>query len=93
MQILRLRKKELPLAQTNGCEKLGAKGLQKQKHLLNLQKHQNLLQRKERKMAKNKPHYLPSGKLFKGATHKTLMSGATHTKTSKNLSHSKPRKK
>ena len=47
-------------------------------------------------MAKNKPHFLLSGKEYKGATHKTngkLMSGATHTKTSKNLSHSKPRKK
>ena len=43
-------------------------------------------------MAKNKPHFLPSGKEYKGATHKTngkLMSGAKHTKTSKNLSHSK----
>ena len=43
-------------------------------------------------MAKNKPHFLPSGKEYKGATHKTngkLMSGATHTKSSKNLSHSK----
>tara|TARA_R110000751_G_scaffold22117_1_gene62612 strand:+ start:506 stop:649 length:144 start_codon:yes stop_codon:yes gene_type:complete len=43
-------------------------------------------------MAKNKPHFLPSGKEYKGSTHKTngkLMSGATHTKTSKTLSHSK----
>ena len=44
-------------------------------------------------MAKDKPHFLPSGKEYKGATHKTkagrLMSGATHTKTSKDLSHSK----
>tara|TARA_R110002110_G_scaffold369185_1_gene579221 strand:- start:1813 stop:1959 length:147 start_codon:yes stop_codon:yes gene_type:complete len=44
-------------------------------------------------MAKNKPHFLPSGKAYTGPTHKTkagkLMSGATHTKTSKNLSHSK----
>ena len=43
-------------------------------------------------MAKNKPHFLPSGKAYTGPTHKTngkLMSGATHTKSSKNLSHSK----
>lgn len=43
-------------------------------------------------MAKNKPHFLPSGKAYAGPTHKTngkLMSGAKHTKTSKNLSHSK----
>ena len=44
-------------------------------------------------MAKNKPHFLPNGKEYKGSTHKTktgkLMSGAKHTKTSKNLSHSK----
>jgi hypothetical protein len=47
-------------------------------------------------MAKNKPHYLPSGKLYTGATHKTngkLMTGKTHGKTSKFLSHTKPRKK
>ena len=47
-------------------------------------------------MAKNKPHYLPSGKSYTGATHKTngkLMSGATHTKTSKTLTHSKPKKR
>tara|TARA_R110001632_G_scaffold223974_1_gene356121 strand:- start:396 stop:542 length:147 start_codon:yes stop_codon:yes gene_type:complete len=43
-------------------------------------------------MAKNKPHFLPSGKAYTGPTHKTngkLMTGAKHTKTSKNLSHSK----
>ena len=47
-------------------------------------------------MAKNKPHYLLSGKEYKGPIHKTAgkpMTGATHTKSSKNLSHSKPRKK
>ena len=47
-------------------------------------------------MAKNKPHYLPGGKLYTGATHKTngrLMSGAKHTKTSKFLSHTKPKRK
>jgi len=43
-------------------------------------------------MAKKQPHFLPSGKVYTGPTHKTngkLMSGAKHTKTSKNLSHSK----
>ena len=43
-------------------------------------------------MAKNKPHYLPSGKEYKGPIHKTNgkpMTGATHTKTSKMLSHKK----
>ena len=43
-------------------------------------------------MAKDKPHFLPSGKEYKGPTHTTkgkLMSGAKHTQTSKNLSHSK----
>ncbi len=48
------------------------------------------------KMAKNKPHYLPNGKLFTGATHKTngkLMTGVKHTATSKNLTHTKPKKK
>jgi hypothetical protein len=47
-------------------------------------------------MAKNKPHYLKSGKLYTGATHRTngkLMTGKTHGKTSKFLSHTKPRKK
>lgn len=48
------------------------------------------------KMAKNKPHYLPNGKLFTGATHKTngkLMTGVKHTASSKNLTHTKPKKK
>jgi len=43
-------------------------------------------------MAKNKPHFLPSGKAYTGPTHKTkgkLMTEAKHSKTSKNLSHSK----
>jgi len=47
-------------------------------------------------MAKNKPHYLPTGKLHTGATHKTgetLMTGAKHTKSSKVLSHTKPKEK
>ena len=46
---------------------------------------------------KGVPHYLPSGKLYKGKTHKmkdgTLHSGATHTKNSKKLTHKKPKKK
>jgi hypothetical protein len=47
-------------------------------------------------MAKNKPHYLPSGKLYTGATHKSngkLMTGAKHTAASKFLTHTKPKKK
>jgi|TARA_B110000285_G_scaffold118484_1_gene134206 hypothetical protein len=47
-------------------------------------------------MAKNKPHYLSSGKLYKGLTHKAngkLMTGAKHTAASKNLTHTKPKKK
>tara|TARA_R110001606_G_scaffold334542_3_gene482481 strand:+ start:928 stop:1068 length:141 start_codon:yes stop_codon:yes gene_type:complete len=44
-------------------------------------------------MAKNQTHYLPNGKVHKGATHKDkkgkLMSGATHTKNSKYLTHTK----
>ena len=43
-------------------------------------------------MAKGKPHYLPNGKTYTGATHKAggkLMSGAKHTATSKFLSHTK----
>jgi hypothetical protein len=47
-------------------------------------------------MAKNQPHYLASGKLYKGPTHKAggkLMTGAKHTAASKNLFHSKPKKK
>jgi hypothetical protein len=43
-------------------------------------------------MAKGKPHYLPSGKTYTGATHKAggkLMSGAKHTTTSKFLSHTR----
>tara|TARA_B100001063_G_C16585820_1_gene463052 strand:+ start:288 stop:437 length:150 start_codon:yes stop_codon:yes gene_type:complete len=45
---------------------------------------------------KGVPHYLPSGKLYTGKTHKmkdgTLHSGATHTKSSKKLTHKKPKK-
>ena len=47
-------------------------------------------------MAKGMPHYLPSGKLYTGKTHKSndkLMSGATHTATSKYLTHRKPKAK
>jgi|TARA_R100000988_G_C3957446_1_gene144361 hypothetical protein len=46
---------------------------------------------------KGVPHYLPSGKLYKGKTHKMpngeLHSGATHTKNSQKLTHKKPKKK
>jgi hypothetical protein len=46
---------------------------------------------------KGVPHYLPSGKVYKGKTHKhkngTLMTGATMTKNSKILTHKKPKKK
>lgn len=47
-------------------------------------------------MAKDKPHYLPSGKVYKGETHKmgkTLMTGKTHTGTSQPLTHTPPKKK
>ena len=41
-------------------------------------------------MSKTKPHYLPSGSLYKGKTHKTgstLMTGAKHSASSKVLTH------
>jgi hypothetical protein len=45
---------------------------------------------------KNKPHYLPDGKEYKGPTHKDangkLMTGAKHTAASKNLVHKKKAK-
>jgi len=47
-------------------------------------------------MSKDKPHYLPDGKLYKGDTHKVgskLMSGAKHTPASKTLTHTPPAKK
>ena len=48
-------------------------------------------------MAAGKPHYLPNGKLYKGATHKmkdgTLHTGAEHTASSQPLSHSPKKKK
>lgn len=47
-------------------------------------------------MAKGVLHYLPSGRLYTGKTHKhngRLMSGATHTKNSKYLTHIKPKAK
>lgn len=46
-------------------------------------------------MSKNKTHYLPNGKVFKGETHKAgakLMTGAKHTATSKVLTHTPPKK-
>ena len=45
---------------------------------------------------KGVPHYLPNGKLYTGATHKsgkTLMTGEKHTKTSQVLTHTKPKQK
>ena len=47
-------------------------------------------------MSKNQTHYLPSGKVYKGETHKSgsvLMTGAKHSSTSKVLSHTPPKKK
>jgi len=41
-------------------------------------------------MSKSKPHYLASGSLYKGETHKvgaTLMTGAKHSASSKVLTH------
>lgn len=46
-------------------------------------------------MAKTSKHYLPSGKLYTGPTHKMngqVHSGASHTASSKVLSHSAPKK-
>lgn len=47
-------------------------------------------------MSKSATHYLPDGKVYKGAMHKTngkLMTGAKHTTTSKMLSHTPMKKK
>ena len=47
-------------------------------------------------MSKDKPHYTPDGKLYKGETHKVgtkLMTGAKHTPTSKTLSHTPAKQK
>ncbi len=47
-------------------------------------------------MAAGSKHYLPSGKLYTGATHKMngqVHSGAKHSASSKVLSHSAPKKK
>lgn len=47
-------------------------------------------------MTKSAKHYLPSGKLYTGPTHKMgkeLHTGATHTDKSQKLSHSKPKSK
>jgi len=46
-------------------------------------------------MSKNKPHYLPDGKFYKGETHKSgsiLMTGAKHSASSKVLTHTPPKK-
>lgn len=47
-------------------------------------------------MAKKSKHYLPNGKEYKGAVHKTNgkpMTGAKHSASSKVLKHTKPKKK
>lgn len=47
-------------------------------------------------MSKDKPHYLPDGKPYKGETHKVgtkLMTGAKHTPASKPLTHTPAKKK
>lgn len=47
-------------------------------------------------MSKSAKHYLPSGKEYKGPTHKMgkeLHSGAKHTASSQKLSHTAPNKK
>ena len=47
-------------------------------------------------MAKSSKHYLASGKLYTGATHKMgskIHSGASHTASSKVLTHTKPKAK
>lgn len=46
-------------------------------------------------MSKSATHYLPSGKVYKGPTHKvgsTLMTGEKHTAKSQNLTHTPPKK-
>lgn len=46
-------------------------------------------------MSKNATHYLPNGKVYTGARHKsgnTLMTGAKHTASSKVLTHTAPKK-
>ncbi len=45
-------------------------------------------------MSKTKTHYLPSGKVYKGETHKSgnvLMTGAKHTPASVKLTHTEPK--
>lgn len=47
-------------------------------------------------MSKDKPHYLPDGKPYKGETHKVgtkLMTGSKHTPASKPLTHTPVKKK
>jgi hypothetical protein len=46
-------------------------------------------------MSKMQTHYLPNGKVYTGATHKSgnvLMTGAKHTDASQKLSHTAPKK-
>ena len=47
-------------------------------------------------MSKDKTHYTPDGKPYKGETHKVgtkLMTGAKHTPASKTLSHTPAKQK
>lgn len=47
-------------------------------------------------MSKEKTHYLPDGKPYKGETHKVgtkLMTGVKHTPSSKTLTHTLKKKK
>lgn len=47
-------------------------------------------------MAKGSKHYLPSGKEYKGPTHRMngqVHTGAKHSASSKVLKHTKPKKK
>lgn len=47
-------------------------------------------------MSASQKHYLPNGKEYKGATHKSgsiLMTGAKHTASSQKLTHTKPKAK
>jgi hypothetical protein len=46
-------------------------------------------------MSKMQTHYLPNGKVYTGATHKSgnvLMTGAKHTAASQVLTHTAPKK-
>lgn len=60
--------------------------------------HENIKKLEEvtNNMGKNQTHYLPSGKVYTGPTHKSgskLMTGAKHTAKSQFLTHTPPKKK